>query len=55
MELDTTSIFVHDGEGEPDIFSLVQVNSVVDAYFKTSFHLRKLADGSYYKVGITLF
>ncbi|KAG1847194.1 hypothetical protein DFJ58DRAFT_798363 [Suillus subalutaceus] len=47
---DRMSTFSYDGDGEPDSFSLAELQSVVDLYFLTSCKLEKLAEGGYHKV-----
>ncbi|KAG0699349.1 hypothetical protein DFH29DRAFT_809184 [Suillus ampliporus] len=49
MSDDQMSTFSYDGEGEPDSFSLAELQSVVDRYFLTSCKLEKLAEGGYHK------
>ncbi|KAG1809105.1 uncharacterized protein BJ212DRAFT_1484602 [Suillus subaureus] len=44
------STFSYNGDGEPDSFSLAELQSVVDLYFLTSCKLEKLAEGGYHKV-----
>ncbi|KAG2369335.1 hypothetical protein BDR07DRAFT_1447628 [Suillus spraguei] len=47
---DRMSTFSYDGDGEPDSFSLAELQSVIDLYFLTSCRLEKLAEGGYHKV-----
>jgi hypothetical protein len=47
---DDHSTFSYDGEGDPDSFSLAELQSAVDHYFLTSCRLEKLAEGGYHKV-----
>ncbi|KAG1758641.1 hypothetical protein EDD22DRAFT_909745 [Suillus occidentalis] len=47
---DRMSTFSYDGDGEPDSFNLVELQSVVDLHFLTSCKLEKLAEGGYHKV-----
>ncbi|KAG1751905.1 hypothetical protein EDB19DRAFT_1674474 [Suillus lakei] len=48
------STFSYDGDGEPDSFSLVELQLVVDSHFLTSCKLEKLAQGGYHKVRAAL-
>lgn len=44
------TMFLYDGEGEPDCFSIAKLQSIVNRYFLTSCKLEKLAEGGYHKV-----
>jgi hypothetical protein len=47
---DLASVFSYDGEGDPDTFSLHELNAAVNSHFSTVCSLEKLAQGGYHKV-----
>lgn len=48
---DAISVFSYDGDGDPDTFSLFQLEAAVNSYFGAACELKKLAEGGYHKVG----
>jgi hypothetical protein len=54
MDDDRMSTFSYDGDGQPDSFSLAELQSAVDLCFLTSCKLEKLAEGGYHKVRLFL-
>jgi hypothetical protein len=50
MDDDRLSTFSYDGDGQPDSFSLAELQSAVDLCFLTSCKLEKLAEGGYHKI-----